>query len=564
MRVILLLWILALALPGNAGAAQARKEAVNFAACDDCHSGIQAMDEDHAFACATCHLRPQQRGRLLDDHQEIVRYPASPANVELFCGECHRLEIDRLKSSLHWTLAGMINQTRFLWGAQPTPALRYSAASNAQAVPLPESRKRIRSPADLVDDLLRRRCFTCHLGAPPPRQSGLFRGVGCAACHVPFADDGRYRGDDQALQGKVGYPLLHVFYKPIGTRQCLHCHNGPHIGADYLGLFQHDYHQSYRTPLSGGKLPQQVYLMDHHRLKADVHHEKGLLCVDCHDTGDVMGRGKIVAAAKDAVKVRCQTCHAPESKTYPSSQPSGKTGRMVKSRTGRNHRAPVRNPAIPAHGIPGMEKIHCLGCHARWGFMDYGCSLIRDDRHDLTPWSPWRLQGDAAVAELFDLQGRFLGKKAAAGPWLIGWRFRRWEYLTLGKDGRNLIVPMRPRYQYRISYVDQAGNVILDDVVPARGNGDGRGWAYMPFYPHTVQKRGRNCEACHGNPMAAGDGLYAGAGPDLVLTRPSVPVYTSMRLLTNTEKQKLMEKTEPYRRWRFKTLWWDYQGAQDD
>jgi hypothetical protein len=215
--------------------------------------------------------------------------------------------------------------------------------------------------------------------------------------------------------------------------------------------------------------------------------------------------------------------------------------------------------------IPGMEKIHCLGCHARWGFMDYGPSLMRDDREDLTRWSPWRLQGSAAVADVFDAHGRHLGKKEASGPgpWLMGWRFRRWEYLTLGKDGQGRIVPMRPRYQYRISYVDQTGKVVLNNVVPTRGEGDAAGWAYMPYHPHTVRRRGRSCEACHGNPLAAGDGLWEGAGPDLALTRPSLPVYPSMGLLTKAEKKKLMEKSGVYRYWRFKTLWWDYQGEQE-
>ena len=359
--------------------------------------------------------------------------------------------------------------------------------------------------------------------------------MGCAACHVPFADDGRYRGNDRSLKGRVGYPWLHVFHGPITTGQCLHCHNGPRIGADYVGLFQHDFHRSYRTPLSGGTLPRQLYIMDHHRLKADVHHDRGLLCVDCHDAGDVMGRGKPVAAQKDAVAVRCRSCH-------------------------------TKDPSIPAHAIPGMEKIHCLGCHAAWGFMDYGPSLVRDDRKDLTRWSPWRLQGDESVLDLFDVRGQFFGKKDASfyGPWLLGWRFRRWEYLTLGKDDKGRIVPFRPRYQYQISYVDNTGRVVLDNAVPTRGDGTGPGWAYMPYYPHTVQKRGRSCEACHGVPLAAGDGLWEGFGPDLALTKPSPPVYSSMRLLSESERQRLLLKSDAYRKWRFKALWWDYLGRGAD
>jgi hypothetical protein len=522
---------MAVPLLGHAGTPMG--QAVDYAGCGGCHGGIQAMNAEHDFPCARCHLRPADRDRTIDDHRRIVRYPAAPSHVEMFCGECHRREIDQLHHSLHWTLAGMINQTRFLWGAQPDPGVRYSVMAGPQSAPLPDSPQPIQSPADLVDDLLKHRCFACHIGTPAPQERGRFRGVGCAACHVPFADDGRYRGKDETLQGKPGYPLRHVFSRPISIGQCLHCHNGPRIGADYIGLFQHDFHQSYRTPLGGGTLPRQIYIMDHHLLQADVHYNKGLLCVDCHDAGDVMGKTKTVVGEKEAVGVRCRSCH-------------------------------VKDQSIPAHIIPGMEKVHCLGCQAAWGFMDSGPSVMRDDRKDLPRWAPWGRRGDGAVAGLFDARGRFVGKGDAAlpGPWLLGWRFRRWEYLTLGKDDKGRIVSFRPRYQYQVTYVDITGRVVLDSVVPMRGDGTGKGWAYMPYYPHTVQKRGRNCEACHGKPLAAGNGLWEGFGPDLALTKPSPPVYPSMALLTEAERQKLLHKSNLYRRWRFKTLWWDFQHQE--
>jgi hypothetical protein len=204
-----------------------------------------------------------------------------------------------------------------------------------------------------------------------------------------------------------------------------------------------------------------------------------------------------------------------------------------------------------------MEKIHCLGCHSRWNFMDYGSSLIRDDRPDLSRWAPWRLQGDAGVADRFNRQGQCQGDSISSttGPWFRGWRFRRWEYLTLGKDTRGRIVPFRPRYQYRISFVDRKGTVILDDVVPKKGDSQTPGWAFMPIYPHTVQRKGRSCEACHGQPLAAGLGLWKGEGVDLALTRPSPPVYPSMELLSDPEKKILLEKTQRYRQWRFKVGW---------
>jgi hypothetical protein len=302
--------------------------------------------------------------------------------------------------------------------------------------------------------------------------------------------------------------------------------------------------------------------MDHHHLQTDIHQQKGLLCVDCHDQGDVMGRGPIYGYQQEAVTVRCRNCHGPFGDNAKEKvHPDIKDG-VLQTRDGTRHIVPIWSRSVAAHAIPQMERVHCSGCHAAWGFMDYGMSLLRDDREDLSRWAPWRLQGNADIAELFDNQGRFLGKDdvSAVGPWLLGWRFRRWEYLTLGKDSKGRIVQFRPRYQYLISFVNNNGHTILDSVIPQRGDGSGQGWAYMPFYPHTIKKRGRSCEACHGQPLAAGQGIWEGKGQDLLLTKPSPPVYPSLKLLSESEKIKLLQKTTTYRKWRFKTLWQDFNN----
>jgi len=491
--------------------------------CLKCHEGIEMLDEKHDFPCERCHLLPEHRRGTLKSHEMIIRYPASSSHAEIFCKSCHRKELSDLRNSLHCTLAGMVNQTRYLWGAQPDPTTRYGAGNHESLKALPPTPAVIQTPADLADDFLRRRCLYCHLDTVPPQERGFYRGLGCAACHILYENDGVCRGNDPAIKGKKGYPKEHRFCKPIPVRQCLHCHNGPRIGADYEGRFEHDYHQSYRAPVQNGLLPEQIYLADHHRLIPDIHCERGLTCTDCHSKGDVMGRGKLAGRSAEAVAVRCRDCHTPET-------------------------------SVTAHSIPQMKRVGCVSCHSAWGFTDYGFSVLRDDRSDLSQWAAWRLQGDNAVARCFDEQGRFTGNDSGSGVWFAGWRFRRWEFLTLGVDSQDRIVPFRPRYQYLVSFVDKAGRVISDSVVPQRGDNSGAGWAFMPFYPHTVRKHGRSCEACHGQPLAAGKGLWEGEGADLVLTKPSPPVYPEMRLLSESEKERLLNKTKAYRQWRFRSM----------
>ena len=514
------------------------------------------MDKDHAFACVECHLLPEDRGRVLDTHAKVMRHPAAPEYVDIFCGECHQKEISILRNSLHYTLAGMIGQTRYLWGAQESPVPKYAPADHPVLKPLPQSPVEPETASDLVDDLLQRRCFGCHLGRLPAQTKGLYRGLGCSACHVFYSDDGVYRGGDATLSGKRGYPQKHAFVKPIPVEQCLHCHNGPRVGADYVGLFEHDYHMSYRTPWCGGSLPEPVYLMDHHHLSRDIHQEKGLLCVACNDQGDVMGRGEVSVSQQEAVEVRCEQCHGPwEAGDVKWVAPgSMDVGSVYLDRQGRKHPLPKWEKSVPAHGIEEMRRLHCISCHAAWGFYDYGPSLLRDDRADLSRWGPWRLQGDESVAGLFDQSGRLRKTVEGPGPWFLHWHFRRWENLHLGVDSKDRIVPFRPHYQYMVSFVDEKGRVLLDNAIPQRGDKRGRGWAYMPFYPHTIRPRGRSCDDCHGRNLATGKGYGEDWGPDLPLTRADKPVYPALRLLGEAEMKRLMEKSQKFRQMRTHVL----------
>ena len=47
-------------------------------------------------------------------------------------------------------------------------------------------------------------------------------------------------------------------------------------------------------------MPEPLYLMDHHKLRADIHYKKGMICVDCHDQNDVMGTGDLTAWQQEA------------------------------------------------------------------------------------------------------------------------------------------------------------------------------------------------------------------------------------------------------------------------
>ena len=96
----------------------------------------------------------------------------------------------------------------------------------------------------------------------------------------------------------------------------------------------------------------------------------------------------------------------------------------------------------------------------------------------------------------------WLTHKLKQGIWYSGYRYRRWEdfYLANDKDGK--IKLFRPLYQYRISYRDKNGKMILDDVSTTNGK---KIEAWLPYAPHTIGKYAKTCEMCHNNSLLFND-----------------------------------------------------------
>ena len=217
---------------------------------------------------------------------------------------------------------------------------------------------------------------------------GDWRAEGCAACHLPYGADGLSQSRDRAIQSLMdevrrgkqpqvrGYPLKHQFTRAVPTTQCLTCHNGHRVGMDYVGLAERDYEASYRFNAPDGESPSLIYGLDPRRMPPDIHHEKGLGCIDCHNGRELMGHGPVAHLSGEQAAIRCQDCHGtpdrgPKTKKNPSPVGGNKgTGgeSVVDSRgnpfvqcppgsesndpdlpvTGKRHSIPALNgPAIP-------------------------------------------------------------------------------------------------------------------------------------------------------------------------------------------------------------------------
>lgn len=504
--------------------------------CLSCHAGIETISKNHPFACKVCHiLEEPSQPKTKITHADVIRNPSDPLYVQRFCGSCHMEEIKNLETSLHATMAGIINQTRYLWGAQKK-AYPPIYTLNQQLKTLPKPPANPEKTEELVDDFLRKKCLRCHIYANGSNAPGLYRSSGCAACHMVYNNNGTYMGGDKIIsKKKPGYPMRHLFEKKIPNAQCLHCHNHNHVGGDYEGYFEHDFDSAYRSPLVNGRVPTRIYGIEQHRLQKDIHYTKNLLCIDCHSKSDVMGDGNLYGFALEVPMKTCRDCH----KNY--------------------------NTKTPSHNPKWHKRLRCSACHAQWSYQDYGMSVMRRDFGNLFDWKGLRIQADPSLEILFTKYSSqnqknllfskdLLDDQMSVGVWLTSWRFRRWEFMPLGVDHKNQISILRPRHQFHISYQNRWGDIVLSNEIPLRRDGRENGWAFTPYVPHTISPIGRGCKDCHQNPFVSGQGLFPTSSSDLDLMRPSPPTLPFMRLLNKKELNKLLQNSEVFRRAWYKKL----------
>lgn len=483
------------------------------------------------------------------------------------------------------TSAGEINQTRYLWGAQDDTSVNYLNRQTDHYPALP----RFSESGQLVDDLLRRRCLRCHLHTTGSQRYGEWRAEGCAACHLPYAPDGLSQTRDQAIRPivdqirkdpriqKRGYPLRHQFTKAVPTQQCLTCHNGHRVGLDYVGLAERDYEQSYRFFSKDGEQPSLIYGFDPRRLTPDIHFEKGLACIDCHSSREIMGDGRIYRHSLEQVTIRCQDCHGTPQQgpqtTKIAARPQGSQtstaplevlvdskGNPLKNlrketkgiflyskATGVKHLVPQlkKTPPSLSHRIPEhIEKMECHSCHALWSYQDFGFHLMREDQADYQKWAPLWLQNDPQVQKILQknlplkkedwsppLSRDYLDGSTFRGIWYSGWSYRRVEAPIFGINQRGLTSVFRPLSQFVISQVDQKGRVLLDSRILKTRDGK-PGLGFNPYAPHTIRRETLRCEGCHLNPRALGLGNRISPGDNQRKLRLSSP-------LTNPEKDGL-------------------------
>lgn len=470
--------------------------------CLVCHGSMKGMSESHSPAiigCFVCHKGDPYSTNKSLAHRNMIMVPGDFSNVRQTCGtqNCHPDITDRMQKSLMTTQSGIIGVDKFVFG---------ETASLNDTFHI----KNIGHSAG--DTHLRNLCAGCHLGMEKTKTGNaewLERGGGCNACHLHYNDKAtasmkRLRSKTSVSAEEI-HPTIDI---QVSNEHCLSCHSrSGRISLSYEGWNETGEGAKPNPAVKSKVLPDKRVL---EFVQADVHHQRGMSCIDCHTSYDLMGDGKHHVHKEDAVSVQCVDCHTAgkvntvEVSSLPDMEsqmiawlrktdPKSKVVLTVKNKqallntrvdslnrifltdklTGKDHES--KPPASFCTKGRGHSRLSCESCHTGWVPQCIGCHNTYEKE-----------------TAGFDM----LMGKTTRGTWIEFAGQNMAEPPVLGVNvNTNQVVTAMP------------GMVMtIDQESFAKGKGKSFHRLYAPTSGHTTQREGRSCHSCHNDPLAIGFG----------------------------------------------------------
>ncbi len=442
--------------------------------CLSCHQK-EKLDPAHdtkVLGCSSCHLG---KALALDKdtaHQGIVKNPGDLRVVEKTCGVegCHFSDLKKVKNSLMATNRGILATLLYYWGEAPDQYGDFSVEKLLAS-----------GQTSLALDYYRKLCATCHLWKRKGDLEGFFgeKGGGCTACHYIKPDNPRAVRPWEAIfdsDAKKPHPLI---TKKVPMENCIRCHNrSGRVGTSYIGIYEGE---AYGTPYENGqqsskRLPGERFYLD---LESDIHHQKGMACIDCHTRNEIMGDGNNYAHYEQALEIRCASCHASDEigktakgNTLNNIETRDQKALLIGKLDGKEH--PLNPPKPGTCDYVGHKRLSCESCHSSWVPQCYGCHVKRDKR---------------------DTHLDKLTLEETPGWWEEGRSYIRYEQpmLAIWKDE---VVIVTPGCQDIVTLIDEQGEA----------EGGFNSLTMAALNPHTTQAKGRDCADCHASTKTVGLG----------------------------------------------------------
>lgn len=480
--------------------------------CLVCHSKMTGFSPSHnplAMGCASCHLGDPFTLNKNQAHQKMVLIPGNLENSSRTCGtaQCHPEISSRIQNSLMTTMSGVVSVDRFVFGESDKPGVQAHISKIGH------------SPAD---QHLRDLCANCHLGNPKAEYgpiTQLSRGGGCNACHLDYSVEAKAEllanRVKQTTEKSINFhPSLTL---SITNDHCFGCHSrSGRIATNYEGWHETLLEKEEVTDWTNFRQFEDQRIFE--KQIPDVHHQKGMSCVDCHNSFETMGDGNLYFHKELQVKIRCEDCHFKENpetvtiagldqetskilrlRNYPEDrkflvvEKSGKA--MVNTFVDEDGKKwlvsknsekvlPMISPADICSRGKAHANLSCDACHTAWVPQCIGCHNVYEKN---TPGFD--------MLENRDKMGtwvEFTGKFYADAP-------------VLGVDERQ---EMKDSKSKRISTFTN-GMVLSIDLQSFDNKSETNEVfrrLHAPTAAHTTVRLGRTCKSCHNNPLAIGYG----------------------------------------------------------
>jgi hypothetical protein len=501
--------------------------------CLSCHKGLEQASALHT-SCVACHGGNPKEKNKESSHRSMFgpKNPADPRFWDQTCGNCHPYQLARVKGNLMHTNTGMIKNIQATWEGASGALYGTRAEAVFDAAGKPLVIKSVAELDNISGELYRKFCSLCHVGIESNRSYSACHGSGCAACHFPYNNTATYEGNDSTVKGKRPYSAEHKLVPLPDNRVCFRCHNrSGRIALSYQGLNDGN---NAMVPTCDG-MPGPMLISGGRnviRITADIHYAKGMDCIDCHTSRDVMGDGYAYENMHYQTEISCEDCHGSatqrpkaeaitreneetvrESKSYQRQMRPGMKmvltakGRkyanvfyedekicVLGKRSGKVYESKVIT-GRPEHTISGHERMECYACHSRTVVQCYGCHT----RYDQSRSGPDFVKGLKTPGVFTETED-----------------YRRLYPFPLAVNQRGKISPVTPGCQTFVTVVDQRGRTVKREYVSEyRGKKQLR---FAPFYSHNTGSKAVGCAECHGNPAFLGFGQHVVEGNSITAT----------------------------------------------
>ncbi len=509
---VLILFVFIMLLLWNKGVFKSETNYTNIEigkneSCLQCHQNTTGYSNYHnpeLIGCSSCHLGNIASMDKEDAHKGMVLIPGNLSDAKQTCGKCHVEELNKINSSLMTSNSGIVAVDKFIFGEADDPNHQFHI-------------KNLKNSA--ADKHLRDLCANCHLGAEKTEYgeiTQLSRGGGCNACHLNYSVEAKNDLETYLTSNKKEVPKFHpstnIF---VNNTHCFGCHSrSSRVSTNYEGLQETLLNEEEVINNKDYTVLEDKRVYKH--MEDDVHHAKGMLCIDCHTSHEVMGTGKNYTHEEDAVTLQCSDCHfkeQPNTIPYDSLDTESLLVFLHRDYThsdkeiiiAKKDGHPIVNTYVDSTGNAFLiskndgslhplkpqpevcsrdmahQNVSCSACHSSWTSRCIGC-------HN---------QFDKDEPRAFDL----LDKKYVKGQWK--------EYVAefsssqpaLGvreHDGKNSIEPAIPGM---ILTIDKGSFVGKPDTNVSFHR------LYAPNSPHTTTKEVRDCKSCHANSATLGFGM---------------------------------------------------------